>query len=246
MTFIGAHVGCYVEDLQWVDRMLSSYPNFNVDIAARVGDLGRQPRAAARLMRQHPDRVLLGTDAFPPRAEDYRLYFRFLATDDEYFAVLRRGPPGRRPLARLRARSPRRRAAARRRRQRTRPDPQTHDGSSTMPITGPPLHDVDGGAAAWPSSWSQRASGLAAAGCTGSDTGSNGGGRSQERERAGDDLVRHLGEATARQRCRRSPRSSTQENPEHHRRHPADAVGAVLDQAADVPQRRQRAPTCSG
>ena len=94
VTFIGAHVGCFVEDLQWVERMLSSYPNFNVDIAARVGDLGRQPRAAARLMRQHPDRVLLGTDAFPPRTEDYRLYFRFLATDDEYFAYSDEDPPG--------------------------------------------------------------------------------------------------------------------------------------------------------
>jgi predicted TIM-barrel fold metal-dependent hydrolase len=94
VTFIGAHVGCYVEDLQWVHRMLDSYPNFNVDLAARVGDLGRQPRAAARLLRQHPHRVLLGTDAFPPRAEDYRLYFRFLATDDEYFAYSDEDPPG--------------------------------------------------------------------------------------------------------------------------------------------------------
>lgn len=94
VTFIGAHVGCYVEDLQWVDRMLTAHPNFNVDLAARVGDLGRQPRAAARLMTRHPTRVLLGTDAFPPRAEDYRLYYRFLATDDEYFPYSDDEPPG--------------------------------------------------------------------------------------------------------------------------------------------------------
>ncbi|MGN6300178.1 MAG: amidohydrolase family protein [Angustibacter sp.] len=94
VTFIGAHVGCYVEDLQWVDRMLTAYENFNVDLAARVGDLGRQPRAAARLMTRHPTRVLLGTDAFPPRAEDYRLYYRFLATDDEYFPYSEEDPPG--------------------------------------------------------------------------------------------------------------------------------------------------------
>jgi predicted TIM-barrel fold metal-dependent hydrolase len=94
VTFIGAHVGCYAEDLGWVDRMLTSYPNFNVDIAARIAELGRQPRAARRLMMEHPDRVLLGTDAFPPRREDYATYLRFLSTDDEHFPYSDSNPPG--------------------------------------------------------------------------------------------------------------------------------------------------------
>src|SRR5262249_25568413 len=34
-TFIGAHVGCFAEDLGWVDRMLTKYPNFHIDIAGR-------------------------------------------------------------------------------------------------------------------------------------------------------------------------------------------------------------------
>jgi predicted TIM-barrel fold metal-dependent hydrolase len=94
VTFIGAHVGCYAEDLAWVDRMLSAHANFNVDIAARIAELGRQPRAARRLFLKHPTRVLLGTDVFPPRREDYAIYLRFLGTDDEYFPYSDVEPPG--------------------------------------------------------------------------------------------------------------------------------------------------------
>jgi predicted TIM-barrel fold metal-dependent hydrolase len=84
-TFIGAHVGCFAEDLAWVDRMLTTYPNFHVDIAARIAELGRQPRAARRLLMEHPGRVLFGIDLFPPDPADYAIHFRFLETEDEYF-----------------------------------------------------------------------------------------------------------------------------------------------------------------
>jgi amidohydrolase family protein len=96
-TFIGAHVGCYAEDLSWVSRMLTAYPNFHVDIAARIAELGRQPRATRRLMLEHPDRVCFGTDLFPPSAEIYAIHYRFLETDDEHFphAVEEIPPKGR-------------------------------------------------------------------------------------------------------------------------------------------------------
>lgn len=84
-TFIGAHVGCYAENLAWVDRMLSTYPHFAVDIGGRIGELGRVPRGFRRLVQAHPRQVLFGTDAYPPSAEAYRLAFRFLETDDEAF-----------------------------------------------------------------------------------------------------------------------------------------------------------------
>jgi hypothetical protein len=84
-TFIGAHVGGYAEDLDWVEGMLDSHPNFHIDIAARLAELGRQPRATRRLFLKHPDRVLFGSDMFPPTAEDYAIHFRFLETADEYF-----------------------------------------------------------------------------------------------------------------------------------------------------------------
>ena len=84
-TFIGAHVGCYAESLRWVGGMLDAYPNFHVDISARIAELGRQPRATRDLVLRHSDRVLFGTDVFPPDPEHVRVYFRFLETSDEYF-----------------------------------------------------------------------------------------------------------------------------------------------------------------
>ena len=83
-TFIGAHVGCYAENLGWVSALLDECPNFYIDISARVGELGRQPYAARRLFLRYPDRILFGIDA-GPNVEAYQLYYRFLETDDEYF-----------------------------------------------------------------------------------------------------------------------------------------------------------------
>jgi len=83
--FIGAHVGCAAEDLDRVERLLMSAPNLSIDIAGRLGELGRQPRRFRRLVERHPDRVLFGTDAFPLTEQALRTHFRFLETDDEAF-----------------------------------------------------------------------------------------------------------------------------------------------------------------
>ncbi len=83
-TFIGAHVGCYAENLDWVGRLLDECPNLFIDISARLGELGRQPYSARRFFIHYADRILFGTDA-SPSVEFYRLYYRFLETDDEYF-----------------------------------------------------------------------------------------------------------------------------------------------------------------
>ena len=85
-AWIAAHVASCAEDLAAVGRWLDEHPNLHVDVAARVGDLGRQPRAAAALVTSHPDRVLFGTDVFPLRPEEVRIYLRFLETADEGFA----------------------------------------------------------------------------------------------------------------------------------------------------------------
>jgi predicted TIM-barrel fold metal-dependent hydrolase len=84
-TFITAHVGCHAEDLAHVDRMLTAYPNLHTDFSARIAELGRQPRAAAALFTRHRDRIVFGTDRYPPDAATYRRYFRFLETADEHF-----------------------------------------------------------------------------------------------------------------------------------------------------------------
>ncbi len=83
-TFIGAHFGNNVEDLAAVGRWLDRYPNFVVDLDARISELGRQPYTARRFFIKYQDRILFGTDT-TPRREAFRIYYRFLETDDEYF-----------------------------------------------------------------------------------------------------------------------------------------------------------------
>jgi predicted TIM-barrel fold metal-dependent hydrolase len=85
-TFIGAHMGCYAENLKWVDEQLTKYPNFYVDIDARISELGRQPYTSRKLIIKHQDKVMFGTDT-EPNAEAYRIYWQFLETEDEYFDV---------------------------------------------------------------------------------------------------------------------------------------------------------------
>ena len=83
-VFIGAHVGCYAENLGWVGALLDRCPNFYVDISARIGELGRQPYTARHFFIQFADRVLFGSDMGPDK-NAYRICYRFLETDDEYF-----------------------------------------------------------------------------------------------------------------------------------------------------------------
>jgi predicted TIM-barrel fold metal-dependent hydrolase len=91
--FIGLHAGCNAEDIAWITRMLDTYPNLTIDIAARIAELGRQPRRTRALILRHPGRVLFATDLIPPERESYEIYFRFLETEDEYFDYSPCDPP---------------------------------------------------------------------------------------------------------------------------------------------------------
>ena len=93
-TFVALHVGNKAEDLGYVAECLDKFPNVHVEIGARIGELGRQPRASRRFFDRYQDRILFGTDAVPygkqtPQQifgeELYAIYFRFLETEDEYF-----------------------------------------------------------------------------------------------------------------------------------------------------------------
>jgi hypothetical protein len=93
-TFVALHVGHWGENLAAVGEMLDRFRNVHVEIGARIGELGRQPRTAARFFDKYRDRVLFGTDAIPLGTETpqqvfgedlYRIYYRFLETEDEYF-----------------------------------------------------------------------------------------------------------------------------------------------------------------
>lgn len=83
-TFIGAHVGCYAENLGWVGELLDQASNFYVDISGRIGELGRQPYTSRDFFLQYADRILFGLDEGPD-VEGYRIAYRFLETKDEYF-----------------------------------------------------------------------------------------------------------------------------------------------------------------
>jgi predicted TIM-barrel fold metal-dependent hydrolase len=94
--FLSLHVGHDAEDLGFVSESLDRFPNMTVELGARIGELGRQPRAARRFFEKHQDRILFGTDAVPPpdgenypqqvfKDELYEIYYRFLETEDEYF-----------------------------------------------------------------------------------------------------------------------------------------------------------------
>jgi predicted TIM-barrel fold metal-dependent hydrolase len=81
--FIAAHFGNLPEELHVVANWLELYPNFYVDIDARISELGRQPYTARKFFIKYQDRITFGTDTAPD-AEAYRIYYRFLETDDEY------------------------------------------------------------------------------------------------------------------------------------------------------------------
>ena len=91
-TFVGAHVGCAAEDLGLVGRLLDANPNLNVDIAARLGELGRQPYSTRAFMLRYADRILFGVDMAPDPAI-YRVHYRFLETFDESFDYDAEPPP---------------------------------------------------------------------------------------------------------------------------------------------------------
>jgi predicted TIM-barrel fold metal-dependent hydrolase len=85
---------------------MDRFTNMHVEIAARIAELGRQPRTARQFFDKYQDRILFGTDASPngkgtPQQlfndQMYEIYFRFLETEDEYFdyAPSRVPPQGR-------------------------------------------------------------------------------------------------------------------------------------------------------
>lgn len=92
--FIALHVGGDAENLALVSEWLDRLPNMHVELAARIGELGRQPRASRAFFEKYQDRIMFGTDATPHAVETpqqtftdrlYEIYYRFLETTDEYF-----------------------------------------------------------------------------------------------------------------------------------------------------------------
>lgn len=82
VTFFGAHMAGDGSNLPRLAELFDRFPNFHVDMSARIRDLGPQPYSARRFFIKYSDRVLFGTDG-APTASHSRAYFRFLETDDE-------------------------------------------------------------------------------------------------------------------------------------------------------------------
>jgi len=102
--FIAVHFGNAPEEPDRVARMLDRYPNFYIDTAARVPEIGRHAADKMRaFFTKYQDRILFGTDtgvgptqddmmygsngALPPTADDERLFF---TATDRYFETLDR------------------------------------------------------------------------------------------------------------------------------------------------------------
>jgi predicted TIM-barrel fold metal-dependent hydrolase len=62
-TFLLIHMGNNAEDLGYVDRLLSTYPNVYTDTSARIPEFGRHPAAQVRaFFIRNQDRILFGSD----------------------------------------------------------------------------------------------------------------------------------------------------------------------------------------
>lgn len=62
-TFVCVHFGNNPEDIDYVDNLLSTYPNAYVDLAARIPEIGRHdPEHVRDIFTRHSDRILFGTD----------------------------------------------------------------------------------------------------------------------------------------------------------------------------------------
>jgi predicted TIM-barrel fold metal-dependent hydrolase len=94
--FVGLHVANHGEDLADVSDLLDRLPNVHVGTAARINELGRQPRNSRKFFDKYQDRIMFGTDAVPmPYGAEtpqqifgdklYEIYCRFFETEDEYF-----------------------------------------------------------------------------------------------------------------------------------------------------------------
>ena len=86
--FIAAHLAFHGNDLKRLGKLFDDYTNVNVDIAAVLAELGRQPYSAHDFLVKYQDRILMGKDIY--EVNEYKWYFRCLETHDEYFEYYRR------------------------------------------------------------------------------------------------------------------------------------------------------------
>jgi uncharacterized protein len=82
--FVAVHAFNLANDLGGVGRLLERHPNVQVDFAARMWELARQPFSARRFFNAYASRILFGTDNDPTFGM-YAAHVRQLETEDEWF-----------------------------------------------------------------------------------------------------------------------------------------------------------------
>ena len=87
-TFIAAHFGWLANNLAALGAMLDSLPNVQIEFAAVMEEIGREPITARKFFIKYQDRIMFGKDTW--NVSEYGFYFRMLETDDEYFPPLRK------------------------------------------------------------------------------------------------------------------------------------------------------------
>ncbi len=82
--FVAVHAFNLANDLAAVGALLERHPNVQVDFAARMWELARQPFTARRFLAAHAERILFGTDN-DPVLPMYLAHVRQMETEDEWF-----------------------------------------------------------------------------------------------------------------------------------------------------------------
>ncbi len=82
--FVAVHAFNLANDLGQVAGLLDRHPNVQVDFAARMWELARQPYSARRFFNAYASRILFGTDNDPTFGM-YAAHVRQLETEDEWF-----------------------------------------------------------------------------------------------------------------------------------------------------------------
>ncbi|MEM7624520.1 MAG: amidohydrolase family protein [Planctomycetota bacterium] len=83
VTWIGAHMGGYPEDLDWLQGMLDRHPNYVVDTSAckwQVRELSKHPARFKAFCERNPGRVLFGTDIVANEHMDKSIGFDLYAS----------------------------------------------------------------------------------------------------------------------------------------------------------------------
>jgi len=64
LRVVGVHIGSNEEDLVALGKRLDTFPNFNIDVAARVNVFARlEPSVAREFLIKYQDRILYGSDS---------------------------------------------------------------------------------------------------------------------------------------------------------------------------------------